>query len=233
MFTPLAAVGDKLRPWIALVVLRAQERDGRRSTSGRCAHGRLPVLDRAVRGRPAADRRDVGVGARAGRGRDGAAVPGRPRRAHDASSRRRRSAGCCARAGSRPAPTTSRASCRPSRPAARPGSATHPDTTLAPAWTAASDVPARAPRLPPLGVLHGRRRQLRARGAAPAARAGAGAGRARVVDASDPGRSAVADPSATALPLAGALRPRELDDRPVHRSGRRRLRAARERRARS
>ena len=64
MFTPLAAADDRLRPWIALVVVAYEDGSSPLDLEP-LRRGRLPVLEDRRRRRPAADRPDVGVGARA------------------------------------------------------------------------------------------------------------------------------------------------------------------------
>ena len=128
MFTPLAAADGRLRPWIALVVV-VRRRGTRRSTSSRCGAAGCPCSTIERRRPPAADRPDVGVGARpAEHRRRGGHRPGRARRADRPGTPARASAGCCGRGGCRRTATTSPAWCRRSRPRAWPASAEAPGT---------------------------------------------------------------------------------------------------------
>lgn len=205
-FTPLARSGDKLRPWIALVVLERKSETDPLDT-GRAVRGGLPVLTvPSAKDLPPAE--ETWAWAHAQVAADGALSP----------------ADVAARMAGQPQTALSRLLC-PRRLKAR----THyvacvvptynagraaalgltPDTSIAPAWTAASTFPLELPVYHHWTFFTGdadnfERAVRRLRRAQAPAQAG------RLVDASKPGRSEVEDPNAAALPLAGALRPRQL-----------------------
>jgi hypothetical protein len=206
MFTPLAQVGEKLRPWIALVVLERKSETDPLDT-GPVARGRLPVLrvPSADDLPPAAEtwawaHAQVAVDGTPSAAALGALMTGQP---ETALSRL-----LCPR---RLEPGTHYVACVvPTFNAGRTaGLGQAPDTTVAPAWTAASKFPLELPVYHHWTFFTGdadnfERAVRRLRRASAPVQVG------RVIDASKPGRSQVEDAGAAALPFAGALRPPDL-----------------------
>src|SRR5581483_4226186 len=206
MYTPLAASGDRLRPWLALVVL---ERVGANAPLDLepLQHGRLPVLT-------VADAADLPPVAETWAWAHAQVAVADGTTAANLGTKMAQDPGAalsrliCAR---RLATGKHYVACVvPTFEAGRAaGLGDSPPDSVAPAWGATATFPLQLPVYHYWDFFTGEAdnfeqavRRLR--------RASAPAEAGRVLDASQPGRPQVADAGAAALPLAGALRPEEL-----------------------